>query len=77
MIAGQHKGAGLHTDEADREDSAQVARYLILVGWKRRRTAAETEYSVIVGTNAFDVIPRNLEILYSDSPIIQRVSSET
>ena len=58
MIAGQHKGAGLHTDEADREDSAQVARYLILVG----RRMAETEYSVIVGTNAFDVIPRNLGI---------------
>ena len=32
MIAGQHQGAGFHTDKADREDSAQVARYHILVG---------------------------------------------
>ena len=41
MIAGQHPGAGLDTDEADREDSAQVARHLILM------RMAEIEYSVI------------------------------
>ena len=42
MIAGQHPGAGLNTDEADREDSTQVARHLILM------RMAEIEYSVIL-----------------------------
>ena len=32
MISGEHPSAGLYSDEADREDPAQVARHLILVG---------------------------------------------
>ena len=51
MVPGQHQGAGRHSDEADREDSAQVARDLVCLGLGRRgEEEDQIKHPVIVVT---------------------------